>query len=163
MRILKISKSYFDKFPYEKYELLPNKDEAGRQRPYVLLLSLKYKGVNRPFAIPFRSNLSEKVPPNEYFSLPPRPTTRKFRKHALQFSKMFPVNKKYYEKYNPRDNDWWFDAIRNLIERKKHEIVDMAQAYLDKCENEGYSELASKIDDIIEILDKKDDIICPTE
>jgi len=58
MKLLKISNDYFNVFSPQKYELLSNIGENGKQRPYVVLVVLRYKGKCRSFAIPFRSNLS---------------------------------------------------------------------------------------------------------
>ena len=42
-------------------------------RPYVLVIRLKYKGLNYDFAVPIRSNIPASAPKNQYFALPPRP------------------------------------------------------------------------------------------
>lgn len=53
-------------------ELLFN--ECGR--PCVLLVKLTYKGKDRDFVVPLRSNISARTPARQYLSLPPNPTTR---------------------------------------------------------------------------------------
>lgn len=63
-------------------------------RPCVLIIRLKYKGVNRSFAVPLRSNISAHTPKDQYFALPTRSSTRAGNHHGLHYIKMFPVIKK---------------------------------------------------------------------
>lgn len=83
MRIVTIISSNLHRLTIDK-EMLQNSD-----RPCVLILKLKYKGVNHCFAVPMRSNISAASPKNEYFPLPPRYTTRSERRHGLHYIKMF--------------------------------------------------------------------------
>jgi len=153
MKVLKISNTYFDTFPPDKYELLSN-ESGGKQRPYVVILTLKYKNALRIFAIPFRSNISNKVPLFDYFPLPPRPTTKQYHKHGLHYTKMFPVKKGYFQKYHINDKDNYTLILMGYIGTNEVEIVEKAQAYLDRYEKGDRSEFASKIDEIISILDE---------
>jgi len=153
MKILKISNTYFEKFPPQQYELLSNQNEKGKQRPYVVILALKYKNKKRLFAIPFRSNISNGVPKGEYFPLPPRSTTRIHRKHGLHYTKMFPVESNYFQKFHIDKNDTYFNMIVGILEKNESIIVKQAKAYIEAYENGVRSEIASKIDEIIEVLD----------
>ncbi len=64
-------------------------------RPYVLVIRLKYIEKSYDFAVPIRSNIPAAAPKDQYFALPPRPTTRPKNRHGLHYIKMFPVTKQY--------------------------------------------------------------------
>ena len=69
MKLVKVNQKFYDLC--KQYgvadELMEN--EAGR--PGVLLVQLTYKGINRNFVVPLRSNISGKTPKEQYLSLPP--------------------------------------------------------------------------------------------
>ena len=75
-------------------------------RPYVLVIRLKYKGLNYDFAVPIRSNIPASAPKNQYFALPPRPQTRPKNRHGLHYIKMFPVTKQYLVRYRTEGNNF---------------------------------------------------------
>ena len=54
-------------------------------RPYVLVIRLTYRGKKQDFAVPVRSNIPAAAPKDQYFALPPRPTTRPKNRHGLQY------------------------------------------------------------------------------
>jgi len=89
MRLVSIDTSLFDKYKNDPEILTKSK------RPYVLVIHLKYKEKNYDFAVPIRSNIPAAAPKNQYFALPPRPTTRPKNRHGLHYIKMFPVTKQY--------------------------------------------------------------------
>ena len=70
MRIVSIADEFFERCGNDR-ELM-----TKRGRPCVLVLRLRYKGKRYDFAIPFRSNISPNTPKNQYFPLPPRPSTK---------------------------------------------------------------------------------------
>lgn len=70
MKLVTINTALFDKYKNDVEILTKSK------RPYVLVIRLKYKGEKYDFAVPIRSNIPAATPKNQYFSLPPRPTTR---------------------------------------------------------------------------------------
>lgn len=127
MKFSSISDEFF-KLCYFDRELMHNKDE---KRPYLIIVKLKYNGHKQDFAIPFRSNISNYIPKDQYFSLPPRFSTNKNKIHGLHYLKMFPVNKQYLEKYNI-ENDKYFQMVYNIIIKNKKIIIQEAQDYLDK-------------------------------
>ena len=86
MRISSISDSFFELCSFDK-ELLHNIN----RRPHLVILKLIYKYKRQDFAIPFRSNIPNYVPKDQYFFLPPRPTNRQYRIHGLHYIKMFPI------------------------------------------------------------------------
>lgn len=129
MRFSTITDDFFDLVSFEE-EIMQNK---GEKRPYLIILKLKYKGQNQNFAIPFRSNISRYIPKDQYYSLPPRFTTQNEKIHGLHYLKMFPLRKKYLQKYNT-DNDPFFKLIQGIVEKNRNEIIAGAQAYLTKYE-----------------------------
>ena len=158
MRILKISDKYFEIFPPEDYELLYNKEGGKKQRPYFVLISLVYKGKRRNFAIPFRSNIPPTAAKSEYFPLPNRPSTRKHFRHGLHFLKMFPADKKFYQKFHISEDDAFWNLLHGILHKRQSAITKQAQEYLTAYENGSRHVMASKIDEIMEILyeDKED-------
>lgn len=122
------------------------------RRPYLIIVKLKYKGVIRPFALPFRSDISSNTPKSQYLSLPPRPTTKPGRRHGLHYIKLFPIDKQYLEVFKI-DNDKYYQTIVNIIERKKNDIIAACQEHLNKYESEGAIMYAPNIDKIIAFLD----------
>lgn len=125
-------------------------------RPYVLVIRLKYKGRNHDFAIPLRSNIPASSPKNEYFALPPRPTTKPKNRHGLHYIKMFPVEKKYLNKYRTEGNDY-AELIQNIIDKNSKQIITECQNYLFEYENDNKSEYSTNIDMLLKILKENDD------
>lgn len=87
MKLVSINSALFEKYK-EDPEILT---KSGR--PYVLVIRLKYKGAKHDFAVPIRSNIPAAAPKNQYFALPPKPTTRPKNRHGIHYIKMFPVTK----------------------------------------------------------------------
>ena len=131
-------------------ELLFNRN----RRPYLIIMSLKYRGANRKFALPFRSDISPKTPRGQYFSLPPRPTTKPGRRHGLHYIKMFPIETKYLEKFRI-DGSSYYIMLTKIINRNEKRIVKECQGYLDAYEKNGRFPFAPDIDKIVEILSRE--------
>lgn len=130
MKFSTVSNAFFNLVSFES-ELLHNKDE---KRPYLIIVKLKYKGKNQDFAIPFRSNIANYIPKDQYYSLPPRYSTGKQKIHGLHYIKMFPINKKYLQKYNV-DTDEYFIMIQTIVKNNIKDIVSEAQTYLTNYES----------------------------
>lgn len=123
-------------------------------RPHLLVLSLKYKGQKRTFAVPLRSNISPTVPKNQYFSLPPRSKTKPGHRHGLHYIKMFPIEPKYWEKFWVGEKDEYV-LYQSIIQNNIASIVSECQRYLSEYENGIRPEYSVNIDRIIEILNRE--------
>ncbi len=147
MKIVSIKKEILQKY-YIDPEVLK---KSGR--PYVLVIRLKYKGHNRNFAIPIRSNIPASTPKVQYFPLPPRPTTRPKNRHGLHYIKMFPINKNHLERYRTEGNSF-ATMINSIIEKNKKKIINDCQQYLNDYENGIHPNFSTDIDLLIGILEK---------
>lgn len=147
MRIVSIKDKLLNEFSQDKEFL----KKTGR--PCVLVIRLKYKGSNRDFAVPIRSNIPSSAPKREYFSLPPRPSTRPKNRHGLHYIKMFPVSKKYLERYRTEGNEA-ATRIQNILDKNTKIIISSCQEYLNDYENGIISDFATDLDLLIEILEK---------
>jgi len=155
-----VSNSFFKLCSFDS-ELLSNTN----RRPYLIILRLKYKNKRCDFAIPFRSNISESTPKDQYFSLPPRKATKNGRKHGLHYIKMFPIKKQYLQKFYT-DNNPYYDSILNIINSNLKIIIAEAQNYLINYENGIEYEYCTNIDTIHQILfgtDISDEVAATTE
>lgn len=99
-------------------------------RPCALILHLRYKGKRHDFAIPLRSNIPATAPKEQYFALPPRPTTKPKNRHGLHYIKMFPVSKKYFVQFRTEGNSF-ATLISNILIKHEKEIIIDCQKYLD--------------------------------
>lgn len=147
MRIVSISDDHFNKCS-KPNELLENTN----RRPYVIILKLKYKGEIYDFAIPFRSNIASNVPNDLYYSLPPTSKTMTGNKAGLHLIKMFPVDKKYFEKFHIEKGSS-YDLNAQIIRKKVKEIVQKCQDYLNRVEAGEFIRYRVDIDKIIEDLE----------
>ena len=129
-------------------ELLFN--ECGR--PCVLLVKLTYKGKDRDFVVPLRSNISARTPASQYLSLPPNPTTRPNHKHGLHYYKLFPIDRIYIDSYQVSGNTY-YSGLLQFINRKESEIVRACQDYLKLCEQGKKHFITPDIDGIISVLE----------
>ncbi|MBO6245743.1 MAG: hypothetical protein J6N55_05615 [Anaerovibrio sp.] len=147
MKIVSIKNELLDEYRKIDKEML---DKHGR--PCLLVVRLKYKDKNRMFAIPFRSNIPGNVPKSQYFSLPPRPSTKQGHRHGIHYIKMFPVAKCYLERYrldNPAAK--LYDSILNRNQKK---IIEECQGYLERYENGDYTQYSTSIDILIKKLEQ---------
>ena len=149
MKLVSINKTLLAAFS-EDQEVL---QKSGR--PYVLVIRLSYKGRNRDFAVPIRSNIPAATPKDQYFALPPRPTTRPTNRHGLHYIKMFPVSKKYLMRYRTEGNPF-ATLIQEIIEKRRKEIVEDCQRYLDAYADGERPQFSTDIDFLLDKLDDLD-------
>lgn len=145
MKLVAIDEKLIQKYKADK-EILHKKG-----RPYVLVIRLKYKGNNQDFAIPLRSNISASAPKNEYFALPPRPSTKPKNRHGIHYIKMFPIEKKYLNKYHTEGNEFAI-LIQSIIDKNSKQIISECQTYLSEYEKGNKSEYSTNIDLLLSIL-----------
>jgi len=136
LRIVAIKNDFFsDNDLYNiDAELIPN-TENGHNRPYVIVLRLKFRGKNQDFAIPFRSNIAGHRDKFEYFALPPRKETKPRNIHGLHFIKMFPIDKAYFVKYNYPTGNASATRTKQYIQKNFSRLVTEAQNYINEFEN----------------------------
>lgn len=121
------------------------------RRPYLIIIKLSFRGQISNFALPFRSDISGSTPKNQYFSLPPRPTTQPGHRHGLHYIKLFPVSDAFLEKFRVDDNPYYI-LISSIIDRNSKTIVDACQAHLDSYVVDGKPRFSPDIDGILAIL-----------
>ena len=121
------------------------------ERPYVLVVRLKYKEHHYDFAVPLRSNISASTPKSQYFSLPPRPQTKQYHHHGLHYIKMFPVTKRYFMYYRTSGNQF-AQLIESIISKNEKRIVTECQAYLDRYEHGIHPKFSTDIDYLLKQL-----------
>lgn len=150
MKLIKVKQTFYDlcKQHGVDEELLFN--ENGR--PCVLIVSLKYKEKDRNFIVPLRSNIAPNVPKDQYCSLPPNPKTKPHHHHGVHYIKLFPIHKKFVDKYVVA-GDPYYTNILNILNRKESTIVQACQDYLDACANGNKHIMTPNIDGIIAVLD----------
>lgn len=125
------------------------------KRPYVLVVRLKYKERNQDFAVPIRSNIPASAPKEQYFALPPRPSTRPHNRHGIHYIKMFPVTSRYLVRYRT-DGNSFATLVQNIIDRNTKQIVDSCQQYLDDYAAGVHPQFCTDIDLLLELLNGKD-------
>ena len=99
-------------------------------RPCLLVLKLKYKNEKIDFAVPLRSNIHPAENKAYYFNLPPRATTKSKHRHGLHFAKMFPINKKFTQKFHIENNAEYI-RTNDIIQKNSKIIIQQARTYLD--------------------------------
>lgn len=139
MRLVTIDNELFDKYKDDP-EILTKSN-----RPYVLVIRLKYKEKKYDFAVPIRSNIPAAAPKRQYFALPPRPTTRPKNRHGIHYIKMFPVTKQYLRRYRTEGNPF-ATMIQSIIDNNTKRIVDDCQEYLDAYANGHHPVFSTDID-----------------
>ena len=145
MKIVSVKRALLDEYRRIDPEML---DKHGR--PCLLVIRLKYKGKNRMFAVPFRSNIPGNVPKNQYFSLPPRSTTQSGKRHGIHYIKMFPVEKIFLERY--RLDTPSSSLCASILEKNRRQIVEECQKYLKSYENGNCPPYSTSLDKLIEKL-----------
>ena len=121
-------------------------------RPGVLILNLKYKNQKRDFVVPLRSNISGKVDEWEFKKLPPNRDTKPGFHHGVHYIKLFPITRKYIDKYNI-DKSSYLMTVNTILDKNTKEIVDACQTYLEQCEKGNRHRFSPDIDGIIRVLD----------
>lgn len=148
MRIVSITQDYFEKYAKGDREFMQK-----HGRPCLIVLRLSFRGRKLDFAVPFRSNIAPNVPKDQYFALPPRPTTRPRHRHGIHYIKMFPITKQYQQKFRTVGNPY-YESIAKIISSHESEIVAACQNYLKRYETEGRPRFAVDIDRILSLMDK---------
>lgn len=120
-------------------------------RPYVLVLRLSYKEHNYDFAVPIRSNIPAAAPKEQYFALPPRPTTRPRNRHGLHYIKMFPIKKEYQVRYRTEGNEF-ATMVQRIVDRNAKQIVEECQKYLDRYAAGNRPQFSTDIDFLLSVL-----------
>ena len=120
-------------------------------RPYVVVLRLKYKERNYDFAVPIRSNIPAAAPKEQYFALPPRPTTRPRNRHGLHYIKMFPITKEYQVRYRT-DGNAFARLIQQILDKNTKQIVLECQQYLDDYAAGKHPQFSTDIDFLLSVL-----------
>lgn len=147
MKLVKLNAKYF-KACKEVDDQVLDKTE----RPYVLVIKLKYNGKKQDFAIPLRSNIPAAEQKNMYYALPTRAKTREGNRHGLHFRKIVPIKKHLLEKYIIFQNNQFDRMIESYITKNIKEIVVQAQAYLDYYDESKPLRFATNIDELLELL-----------
>lgn len=145
MRIVTISEELLNVY-YEDEQVL-----RKQTRPCVLIVRLKYKGEYHTFAVPLRSNIPPFVPRSQFFTLPPRKTTKPGHRHGIHYVKMFPIDEKYAYRFNMGSSKQQ-RAVMNLIDNNERRIVSECQSYLTAYENGLRPNYCTDIDLLLERL-----------
>lgn len=148
MKIISISEEYFQKFASGDREFMQK-----HGRPCLLVLRLSFRGRRHDFAVPFRSNIAPNAPKDQYFALPPRPTTKPRHHHGIHYIKMFPISKQYQRRFRT-DGNPYYETIQSILSRHEKEIVTQCQAYLDEYAEKGRPRYAVDLDRIISLMEE---------
>ena len=148
MKIISISDEYFAEFADGDREFMQK-----HGRPCLLVVRLRFRGRRRDFAVPFRSNIAPNVPKDQYFALPPRPTTRRHHRHGVHYIKMFPIEKRYQRRFRTAGNPY-YEKVQRILDEHVEQIVRDCQAYLDRYEREGKPKYAVDLDRIIALMER---------
>lgn len=148
MRIVTFDKSQLKKYCVDK-EMLQK-----ASRPCVLIIQLKYKSKRYDFAVPLRSNISPSTPKPQYFSLPPRHTTKDGYRHGIHYIKMFPIDKKTAQKFHV--DSPFYSTIKSIIEANQKEIISSCQNYLVNYANGHRPKFSTDIDLLIKVLENEE-------
>lgn len=150
MKLVKVKQEFFDLC--EKNGLDEQLMKTKNGRPGVLIIQLTYKGKKQDFVVPMRSNIPRGVPASEYKSLPPNKNTKSGCHHGIHYIKLFPIRKKYIDKYNI-DQSSYLLKVKAIIDRDTKEIVDACQNYLNSYEAGERHRFSPDIDGIIALLE----------
>lgn len=147
MRIVSISDDFLERFAAGDREFMQK-----HGRPCLLVIRLKFRGKRRDFAVPFRSNIAPNVPKDQYFALPPLPSTRPRHRHGIHYIKMFPVEKRLLRRFRTEGNPY-YEIIERIVDEHEREIVADCQRYLAAYERDGRPRYAVDLDRMIALLD----------
>lgn len=137
MKIVSISQDFFDLVEGDRELMLKH------NRPCIVVVRLRFRGKRRDFAVPLRSNIAPNVPKDQYFALPPRPTTRPGCRHGIHYIKMFPITKAYQRRFRT-EGSAYYETLQRIIDGNTKRIVSECQAYLDRYEREGKASLCRR-------------------
>ena len=147
MRLVSIDPDYLDLLSSHDREFMHK-----HGRPCALVLKLRFRGRRADFAVPLRSNIAPNVPREQYFPLPPRPSTKPRHRHGIHYIKMFPVPKRSLRRFRTEGNPY-YEMLRAHIDAHTRDIVRACQAYLEKYEAEGRPRFAVDIDQAAKLMD----------
>lgn len=150
MKLVKVKQEFFDMCEDNGVDSQLMKTKSGR--PGVLILKLKYKGKDRDFIVPLRSNIPGKVKESEYKSLPPNSDTKPGNHHGIHYIKIFPIKKEYIDKYHI-DKSSYLMTVKSIIDKSTKEIVNACQDYLIEYEKGNKHPFSPDIDAILRVLD----------
>lgn len=148
VKIVSISQDFFDLVEGDRELMLKH------NRPCIVVVRLRFRGKRRDFAVPLRSNIAPNAPKDQYFALPPRPTTRPGCRHGIHYIKMFPITKVYQRRFRT-EGSAYYETLQRIIDGNTKRIVSECQAYLDRYEREGRSRFAVDIDRIVGLLESE--------
>jgi hypothetical protein len=114
-------------------------------------MKLRFRGQQHDFAVPLRSNISPNTPKDQYFALPPRPTTKSKHRHGIHYLKMFPVTKEYQRRFRTEGNPY-YETVQKLVDSNTSRIVSECQIYLDDYEKSGKPLCATDLDYLLKTL-----------
>lgn len=109
MKIVSISQDFFDLVEGDRELMLKH------NRPCIVVVRLRFRGKRRDFAVPLRSNIAPNVPKDQYFALPPRPTTRPGCRHGIHYIKMFPITKAYQRRFRT-EGSAYYETLQRIID-----------------------------------------------
>lgn len=149
MKLVKVKKEFYDLCITNgaDSELLYN--EQGR--PCVLIIHISYKLKKYKFAMPLRSNISNRTPRWQYFSLPPNSNTKPGNSHGIHYIKLFPIKDEYIDSYEIIDDPYMI-MIKEIIDGHEKEIIDACRKYLEQCEKGSKHSMTPDIDGILNWL-----------
>lgn len=146
MKIVSMSEGFFNLVEGDRELMLKH------GRPCVVVVKLRFRGMRHDFAVPLRSNIAPNAPKDQYFALPPRPTTRPGCRHGIHYIKMFPTAKQYQCKFRTEGSPY-YEMLQRIIDGNTKRIVSECQAYLERYEHEGRPRFAVDIDRIVALLE----------
>ena len=149
MQLVKVGDKFYQECKKQgtDQEMLFNKNG----RPCVLVMKLKYKGKNQQFVVPLRSNISANVPKDQYLSLPPNSTTKTGNRHGVHYTKLFPMDSKYIQRYRI-ENNAYMQRIKSILDKNESKIINACQDYLNEYEKGQGSSMTPDIDGILSWL-----------
>ncbi len=141
-------------YPQDFFDLVEGDRELmlKHNRPCIVVVRLRFRGKHRDFAVSLHSNIAPNVPKDQYFALPPRPTTRLGCRHGIHYIKMFPITKAYQRRFRT-EGSAYYETLQRIIDSNTKRIVSECRAYLDRYEREGRPHFAVDIDRIVGLLE----------
>ena len=109
MKIVSISQDFFDLVEGDRELMLKH------NRPCIVVVRLRFRGKRRDFAVPLRSNIAPNAPKDQYFALPPRPTTRPGCRHGIHYITMFPITKVYQRRFRT-EGSAYYETHQRIID-----------------------------------------------
>ena len=120
MKIVSISQDFFDLVEGDRELMLKH------NRPCIVVVRLRFRGKRRDFAVPLRSNIAPNVPKDQYFALPPRPTTRPGCRHGIHYIKMFPITKAYQRRFRT-EGSAYYETLQRIINARRTSTATSAR------------------------------------